>query len=88
MQNLLSEKYSSDKGRDAFKTENVMEQNRLAILYHRRLCGQINKQRYSYRKSGHLQFSHPENSHDDMLWALALAVYAARELTFTVSMII
>jgi len=39
---------------------------------------QINEQQYSYSKSGHLQFSHPENSHDDMLWALALAVYATR----------
>jgi len=57
----------------------AMEQNRLAIPYHRQLCEQINEQQYSYSKSGHLQFSHPENSHDDMLWALALAVYAARE---------
>jgi len=57
----------------------AMEQNRLAIPYHRQLCEQINEQQYSYSKSGHLQFSHPDNSHDDMLWALALAVYAARE---------
>jgi hypothetical protein len=57
----------------------AMEQNRLAIPYHRQLCEQINEQQYSYSKSGHLQFSHPENSHDDMLWALALSVYAARE---------
>ncbi len=52
----------------------AMEQNRLAIPYHRQLCQQINEQQYAYSKSGHLQFSHPENSHDDMLWALALAV--------------
>jgi len=52
----------------------AMEQNRLAIPYHRQLCQQINEQQYEYSKSGHLQFSHPENSHDDMLWALALAV--------------
>jgi phage FluMu gp28-like protein len=57
----------------------VMEQNRLAIPYHRQLSEQINEQQYSYSKSGHLQFSHPENSHDDMLWALALSVYGARE---------
>ena len=57
----------------------AMEQNRLAVPYHRQLCEQINEQQYSYSKSGHLQFSHPENSHDDMLWALALTVYAARE---------
>jgi len=57
----------------------VMEQNRLAIPYHRQLCEQINEQQYSYSKSGHLQFSRPENAHDDMLWALALSVYGARE---------
>jgi len=57
----------------------VMEQNRLAIPYHRQLCTQINEQQYAYSKSGHLQFSHPTNSHDDMLWSLALSVYAARE---------
>lgn len=52
----------------------AIEQNRLAIPYHMQLCQQINEQQYAYSKSGHLQFSHPENSHDDMLWALALAV--------------
>jgi len=56
----------------------VMEQNRLAIPYNRRLCEQINQQQYEYSKSGHLQFSHPTGTHDDMLWALALAVYATR----------
>jgi phage FluMu gp28-like protein len=57
----------------------AMEQNRLAIPYHRQLCQQINEQQYAYSKSGHLQFSHPTNSHDDMLWALALSCMAARE---------
>jgi len=56
----------------------LMEQERLAIPYHRRLCQQINEQQYDYGKSGHLQFSHPKNSHDDMLWALALAVAASK----------
>jgi phage FluMu gp28-like protein len=56
----------------------LMEQERLAIPYHRRLCEQINEQQYAYGKSGHLQFSHPPNSHDDMLWSLALAVKASR----------
>jgi phage FluMu gp28-like protein len=57
----------------------AMEQNRLAIPYHRQFCQQINEQQYAYSKSGHLQFSHPTNSHDDMLWALALSCMAARE---------
>jgi phage FluMu gp28-like protein len=57
----------------------AMEQNRLAIPYYRQLCTQINEQQYAYSKSGHLQFSHPQNSHDDMLWALALSCMATRE---------
>ena len=57
----------------------AMEQNRLAIPYHRQLCQQLNEQQYAYAKSGHLQFSHPENSHDDMLWALALAVASSMQ---------
>lgn len=56
----------------------VMEQGRLAIPYERRLCEQLNEQQYAYSKSGHLVFSHPANSKDDMLWALALAVAGSR----------
>jgi len=55
----------------------AMEQKRLRIPYHRRLFEQINEQQYTYSKSGHLQFSHPEGSHDDMLWSLALATYVS-----------
>jgi len=55
----------------------AMEQKRLKMPYSRRLCEQINEQQYAYSKSGHLQFSHSSGSHDDMLWSLALGVYAA-----------
>jgi hypothetical protein len=55
-----------------------MEQEKLAIPYHRRLCQQINDQQYAYTKTGKLQFTHPPNTHDDLLWALALAVYATK----------
>jgi len=57
----------------------AMEQNRLAIPYHRQLCEQINEQQYEYGKSGHLQFSHPQNSHDDILWALSLSCFASTQ---------
>mgnify|MGYP000486370830 CR=1 FL=1 len=57
----------------------LMEQGRIAIPYNRRLCQQINEQRYEYTKTGHIRFSHPEKSHDDMLWALALAAAASRD---------
>jgi phage terminase large subunit-like protein len=59
----------------------VMEQNQLAIPYNKNLCQQINDQQFQYSKNGKLTFSHPPNSHDDMLWALALAVYGAKSQT-------
>jgi phage FluMu gp28-like protein len=56
----------------------TMEQQRLAIPYDKRLCQQINDQQYAYTRNGKLTFQHPPNTHDDQLWALALAVYAAK----------
>jgi len=56
----------------------AMEQQKLAIPYNRRLIQQINQQQYTYTKTGHIQFTHPPNAQDDMLWALALAVTAAK----------
>ena len=43
----------------------------------RRLFYQIIEQRVEISRSGNLIFSHIPNSHDDQLWALALAVYIA-----------
>jgi hypothetical protein len=56
----------------------TMEQQRLAIPYDKRLCQQINDQQYAYTRNTKLSFQHPPNTHDDQLWALALAVYAAK----------
>ena len=56
-----------------------MEQGAFKMPYNHRLCQQINEQRYEYTKSGKLRFWHPPNSHDDQLWALALALYASKE---------
>jgi hypothetical protein len=56
----------------------TMQQNRLAIPYDKQLCQQINDQQYAYTKTEKLTFSHPPKTHDDQLWALALAVYAAK----------
>jgi len=41
------------------------------------LCSELNIEKYELMKTGHIRFSHPEGSHDDMFWATALAVYAA-----------
>lgn len=55
-----------------------MEQGLFRMPYNHRLCQQLNEQRYEYTKSGQLRFWHPPYSHDDQLWALVLATWAAR----------
>jgi len=56
-----------------------MEQTLYKIPYNHRLCQQINSQQYEYTKTGQLKFWHPPNTHDDQLWALALATWATKE---------
>ncbi|MEM5867277.1 MAG: hypothetical protein QXG39_05095, partial [Candidatus Aenigmatarchaeota archaeon] len=58
----------------------IMENKRLAIPYDSELIAELNTERFELTKSGHYQFSHPEGTHDDMLWALALAAYGAERL--------
>jgi len=41
------------------------------------LCTELNIEKFELMKTGHLRFSHPEGSHDDIFWATALAVYGA-----------
>jgi len=38
---------------------------------------ELNVERYELGKSGKILFNHPEGTHDDRFWALALAIYAA-----------
>lgn len=65
-----------------------MEQKRLILPLERSLLSQINEQQYRFGKAkptekpeekGIMTFYHPPGTHDDQLWALALAVYAAKE---------
>ncbi len=41
------------------------------------LTSELNIEKCELLKTGHLRFSHPEGSHDDVFWSLALAVYAS-----------
>ena len=41
------------------------------------ITAELNIERYELTKTGHIKFSHPEGSHDDVFWAVCLAVYAA-----------
>lgn len=56
----------------------VMQEQRLRIPFDRALMNEMNSERYEMTKTGQLQFSHSAGTHDDRLWALALAVYASR----------
>jgi phage FluMu gp28-like protein len=65
-----------------------MEQKRLVLPLDRILLSQINEQQYRFGKvkptekpeeKGVMTFYHPPGTHDDQLWSLALAVYAAKE---------
>jgi len=60
-----------------------MEQHRLTLPRdNSALLVQITAQQCEPTKSGTLKFKHPTGAHDDCLWALALAVYAAHEPPF------
>jgi phage FluMu gp28-like protein len=40
------------------------------------LCTELNVERYQLRKDGTIGYSHPNGTHDDVFWSIALAVYA------------
>ena len=51
----------------------------LHIPYDPDLFYELNVERFELGKTGKLLFNHPEGTHDDCFWALALAVYAAEQ---------
>jgi len=59
----------------------IMQTGRLTMPFDSELISEINSERYEMLKSGRIQFSHPEDQHDDRLWALALACYGIRFVT-------
>ena len=42
------------------------------------LSAELNVEQFELTKTGQVQFSHPDGTHDDILWAVALAVFATR----------
>jgi len=40
------------------------------------ICTELNVERYELRKDGAVGFSHPNGTHDDVFWSLALACYS------------
>ena len=56
----------------------VMEQKRLHIPRDRELIIEMNAEIAKLTEAGKTKFHHRSGTHDDRLWALALAVYASR----------
>jgi hypothetical protein len=42
---------------------------------------ELNIERFELRKDGSIAFNHPQGTHDDVWWAIALALYATVEMT-------
>ncbi len=56
----------------------TMEKGQLRIPYDSELINEINVERYEQTQTNQTKFSHPNGTHDDRLWALALAIYASK----------
>ena len=56
----------------------TMTEKRLRIPYDSNLIAELNIEHYELTKDGKTKFSHPQGTHDDRFWALALATYVAR----------
>ncbi|MCJ7763445.1 terminase family protein [Candidatus Bathyarchaeota archaeon] len=44
------------------------------------VCSELNVERYELRKDGAINLSHPNGTHDDTWWSIALAVYGTVEM--------
>lgn len=56
----------------------LMQNGSVHIPFDMDLINELNVERFELNKNGQLQFSHPHGTHDDRLWAFALAVYSSR----------
>jgi len=56
----------------------LMQNGQVHIPYDRELINELNVEQYEMMKTGQIRFDHPTGTHDDRLWAFALAVYASR----------
>ncbi len=44
------------------------------------ICSELNLERYEHRKDGTIGYSHPNGTHDDVFWSIALAVFASLQM--------
>ncbi|RLE38234.1 hypothetical protein DRJ17_04515 [Candidatus Woesearchaeota archaeon] len=54
-----------------------MQEGLVKIPYDKDLIAELNVEKFELTKDGRIKFYHPAGTHDDRLWAFALAVYAA-----------
>ncbi len=55
-----------------------VEVSRVHIPYDPQLINQLNVEKYELTKDGHIRFSHPTGTHDDILWAFALGIWGSK----------
>lgn len=56
----------------------MLAKKQLKLVYDPKLIGEMNCEKFELSKAGQLHFSHPTGTHDDRLWALALACHGLR----------
>jgi phage FluMu gp28-like protein len=56
----------------------LMQERRVLFPYELDFLQELNVERFELSKSGQILFSHPDETHDDRLWAFALAVFATK----------
>jgi phage FluMu gp28-like protein len=44
------------------------------------ICSELNVERYEHRNDGTIGYSHPNGTHDDVFWSIALAVFASMHM--------
>jgi phage FluMu gp28-like protein len=58
--------------------KHCMQDGLVHIPYDMDFMNELNVERFDLEETGKLKFSHPSGTHDDRLWAFALAIYYAR----------
>ena len=48
--------------------------------YRGEICTELNVERYELRRDGNTGFYHPQGTHDDVFWSIALAIYATANM--------
>lgn len=56
----------------------LMENQLFTYPFEVNLTGELNVEQFELTKTGQMQFAHPDGTHDDIFWAVALAVFATR----------